>query len=276
MNIRDLYNDTSVIEAVNNLQNEFDNINFLKETGLEITERQLEALKEAQEKLKTVKKLSALKRIKAKIGKIKNNKNIIEKYSERALNSNIDNITVKLFDVYDKSYFNKYYKACDKCASQLKSLLNKVQGKELSNEEMSSIKEQMKNIVAERNKVVAEVEAKVYKKVEKVISMNDVKNALRYIKSSASNYEKVSNAYNNIESEYTNIDGKHKTLEDQIKECIVSCTYMVLYTKFAEIDYKIDNAKTIVVTAAQAAPKAKKDKSVKESAFDDLDLDFSE
>lgn len=250
-------NDMLVNEAVDELRDASIDYILAKESGDANLSELAELLIEAEQKVENTKKLSLIKRIQAYIARTKKNKEIIEKYKEKALSADVSGLTVKVYDTSDAS-INKYIKACNTATAKLKPLLKKSSG-----EYNKEIKAQIKEILAERNKIVKEVESTTERKsTEMTISNTEVKKAINFIESGKAEkmINKVSHDLNAavVDNKDDQRKLKNGTHYDVIN-AINGNRYMISCIKLMAAYHAQDNAKTIITTAAYAAGKKKKD-----------------
>lgn len=254
-------NDMLVNEAVDELRDASIDYILAKESGDENLSELAELLIEAEQKVENTKKLSLIKRIQAYIARAKKNKEIIEKYKEKALSADVSGLTVKVYDTSDAS-INKYIKACNAATAKLKPLLKKSSG-EYNKETDKEIKAQIKEILAERNKIVKEVESTTERKsTEMTISNAEVKKAINFIESGKAEkmINKVSHDLNMAVVDNKDDQRKMKnSTHYYVINAINGNRYMISCVKLMAAYHAQDNAKTIITTAAYAAGKKKKD-----------------
>nr|DAF93162.1 MAG TPA: hypothetical protein [Myoviridae sp. ctcyQ27] len=254
-------NDMLVNEAVDELRDASIDYILAKESGDANLSELAELLIEAEQKVENTKKLSLIKRIQAYIARTKKNKEIIEKYKEKALSADVSGLTVKVYDTSDAS-INKYIKACNAATAKLKPLLKKSSG-DYNKETDKEIKAQIKEILAERNKIVKEVESTTERKsTEMTISNTEVKKAINFIESGKAEkmINKVSHDLNTavVDNKDDQRKLKNGTHYDVIN-AINGNRYMISCVKLMAAYHAQDNAKTIITTAAYASGKKKKD-----------------
>lgn len=254
-------NDMIVNEVVENLRDISIDYILAKEAEDENLSELAELLIEAEQKVENTKKLSLVKRIQAYIARMKKNKEVIEKYKEKALSADISGLTVKVYDTSDAS-INKYIKACNAATAKLKPLLKKTSG-DVDKETIKELQAQIKEILAERNKVIKEVEATTEKKgTEMTISKADVKKAITFIESGKSEKMMNKTAHDFNAAVVVNKDEQRKmknSIHYNVINAINSNRIMIASIKLMSAYHAQDNAKTIITSAAYAAGKKKND-----------------